>query len=162
MGFHPITGWFGINNFIGWVGFNFPLVFLVGCGMDIKVIRFRYGWEWIGFFTISRPTSGWAVWAGPPGLLFAGLKTCAQSTSHWDRGACILCDYCVEHLLGALFYSKLIGRCTSILFIYFTPGGRDAPRMGMHGSKKQAARLVNYRCIIFLVVTSDTIIASRT
>jgi hypothetical protein len=28
MGFHPITGWFGINNVIGWVGFNFPLVFL--------------------------------------------------------------------------------------------------------------------------------------
>jgi hypothetical protein len=56
MGFHPITGWFGINNIIGWVGFNFPLVFLVGCGMDIKVIRFEYGWEWIGFFAISRPT----------------------------------------------------------------------------------------------------------
>jgi hypothetical protein len=57
MGFHPITGWFGINNVIGWVGFNFPLVFLVGCGMDIKVIRFGYGWEWIGFFAISRPKS---------------------------------------------------------------------------------------------------------
>jgi hypothetical protein len=51
-----LTGWFGINNAIGWVGFNFPLVFLVGCGMDIKVIRFGYGWEWIGFFAISRPT----------------------------------------------------------------------------------------------------------
>jgi hypothetical protein len=24
--------------------------------MDIKVIRFGYGWEWIGFFAISRPT----------------------------------------------------------------------------------------------------------
>jgi hypothetical protein len=23
--------------------------------MDIKVIRFRYGWKWIGFFAISRP-----------------------------------------------------------------------------------------------------------
>jgi hypothetical protein len=23
--------------------------------MDIKVIRFGYGWEWIGFFAISRP-----------------------------------------------------------------------------------------------------------
>jgi hypothetical protein len=56
MGFHPITGWFGINNVIGWVGFNFPLVFLVGCGMNIKVIRFGYGWEWIGFFAISRPS----------------------------------------------------------------------------------------------------------
>jgi hypothetical protein len=55
MGFHPITGWFGINNVIGWVGFNFLLVFLVGCEMDIKVIRFGYGWEWIGFFAISRP-----------------------------------------------------------------------------------------------------------
>jgi hypothetical protein len=55
MGFHPITGWFGINNVIGWVGFNFLLVFLVGCGMDIKVIRFGYGWEWIGFFAISGP-----------------------------------------------------------------------------------------------------------
>lgn len=60
MDFHPITGWFGINNVIGWVGFNFPLVFLVGCGMDIKVIRFGYGWEWIGFFAISRPR-----WNGP-------------------------------------------------------------------------------------------------
>ena len=58
MGFHPITGWFGINNVIGWVGFNFLLVFLVGCGMDIKVIRFGYGWEWIGFFAISRPSYG--------------------------------------------------------------------------------------------------------
>jgi hypothetical protein len=57
MGFHPVTGWFGINNVIGRVGFNFPLVFLVGCGMDIKVIRFGYGWEWIGFFAISRPMS---------------------------------------------------------------------------------------------------------
>jgi hypothetical protein len=53
MGFHPITGWFGINNVIGWVEFNFLLVFLVGCGMNIKVIRFGYGWEWIGFF--ARP-----------------------------------------------------------------------------------------------------------
>ena len=44
------------DNVIGWVGFNFPLVFLVGCGMDIKVIRFGYEWEWIGFFAISRPT----------------------------------------------------------------------------------------------------------
>jgi hypothetical protein len=42
MGFHPIAGWFGINNVIGWVGFNFLLLFLVGCGMDIKVIRFGY------------------------------------------------------------------------------------------------------------------------
>jgi hypothetical protein len=57
MGFHPITGWFGINNVIGWVRFNFPLVFLVGCGMNIKVIRFRYRWEWIKFFAISRPIS---------------------------------------------------------------------------------------------------------
>jgi hypothetical protein len=56
MGFHPITGWFGINNAIRWVGFNFPLVFLVECGMDIKVIRFGYGWEWIEFFAISRPS----------------------------------------------------------------------------------------------------------
>jgi hypothetical protein len=60
MSFHPIMGWFGINNVIGWVGFNFPLVFLVGCEMDIKVIRFGYGWEWIGFFAISRPI-GWAT-----------------------------------------------------------------------------------------------------
>jgi hypothetical protein len=68
MGFHPITGWFGINNVIGWVGFNFPLVFLVGCGMDIKVIRFGYGWEWIGFFAISRPrcstlSQSWQTWS---------------------------------------------------------------------------------------------------
>jgi hypothetical protein len=44
-----------INIVIGWVGFNFLIVFLVGCGMDIKVIRFGYGWEWIGLFAISRP-----------------------------------------------------------------------------------------------------------
>jgi hypothetical protein len=24
--------------------------------MNIKVIRFGYGWEWIGCFAISRPT----------------------------------------------------------------------------------------------------------
>ena len=36
--------------------FNFLLIFLGGCGMDIKVIRFGYGWTWIGFFAISRPT----------------------------------------------------------------------------------------------------------
>jgi hypothetical protein len=37
------------------------LVFLVGCGMDIKVIRFGYKWEWIGFFAISRPTPPWPL-----------------------------------------------------------------------------------------------------
>jgi hypothetical protein len=30
--------------------------------MDIKVIRFGYGWEWIGFFAISRPTC--TSWCG--------------------------------------------------------------------------------------------------
>jgi hypothetical protein len=55
MGFHPITGWFGVNNVIGWVEFNFLLIFLGGCGMDIKVIRLGYGWEWVGCFAISRP-----------------------------------------------------------------------------------------------------------
>jgi hypothetical protein len=55
MGFHPITGWFGVNNIIRWVGFNFLLIFLGGCGMDIKVTRFRYEWAWVGFFAISRP-----------------------------------------------------------------------------------------------------------
>jgi hypothetical protein len=72
MGFHPITGWFGINNVIGWVGFNFPLVFLVGCGMDIKVIRFGYGWEWIVFFAISRPTHP-NTWAHE--VAFASIQT---------------------------------------------------------------------------------------
>jgi hypothetical protein len=48
-------GWFGVNNIIGWVGFNFFLIFWGGCGMDIKVIIFGYGWEWVGFFAISRP-----------------------------------------------------------------------------------------------------------
>jgi hypothetical protein len=24
--------------------------------MDIKVTRFRYGWEWVVFFAISRPS----------------------------------------------------------------------------------------------------------
>jgi hypothetical protein len=55
MGFYPITGWFGVNNIIGWVGFNLLLVVLGGCGMDIKVTRFGYGWVWVGFFAISRP-----------------------------------------------------------------------------------------------------------
>jgi hypothetical protein len=55
MGITDLTSWFGINNVIGWVEFNFLLVFLVGCGVDTKVIRFRYGWEWIGLFAISRP-----------------------------------------------------------------------------------------------------------
>jgi hypothetical protein len=55
MGFYPITSWFRINNIIGWVGFNFFLIFWGGCGMNIKVIIFRYEWEWIGFFAISRP-----------------------------------------------------------------------------------------------------------
>jgi hypothetical protein len=58
MGFHPITGWFGVNNIIGWVVFNFLLIFLDGCGMDIKVIRFGYGWTSVGFFAISRPNGG--------------------------------------------------------------------------------------------------------
>jgi hypothetical protein len=57
MDFHPIMGWFRVNNIIGCVGFNF-LIFLDGCGMDIKVIRFGYGWRWVGFFAISRPISG--------------------------------------------------------------------------------------------------------
>jgi hypothetical protein len=55
-GFHPITGWFGVNNIIGWVGFNLFLIFWGGCGMNIKVIILGYGWEWVGFFVISRPT----------------------------------------------------------------------------------------------------------
>jgi hypothetical protein len=45
MGFHSITGWFGVNNVIGWVEFNFLLIFLGGFGMDIKVTRFGYRWE---------------------------------------------------------------------------------------------------------------------
>jgi hypothetical protein len=53
MGFHPITGWFGINNVIGWVGFNFLLVFLVGCGMDIKVIRFGMGRSGLDFLPLA-------------------------------------------------------------------------------------------------------------
>jgi hypothetical protein len=43
MGFHPVMDWFGVNNVIGWVGFNFLLIFLVGCGMDVKVTRFGCG-----------------------------------------------------------------------------------------------------------------------
>jgi hypothetical protein len=53
MGFHPIKGWFVVNNIIGWIEFNSLLIFLDGCGMDIKVIRFGYGWTWVGFFAIS-------------------------------------------------------------------------------------------------------------
>jgi hypothetical protein len=58
MGFHPIMGWFVVNNVIGWVVFNFLLIILGGCGMDIKITRFRYGWGWVGFFAISRPKLG--------------------------------------------------------------------------------------------------------
>jgi hypothetical protein len=46
----------GVNNVIGWIEFNFLLIFLGGCGMDIKVIRFGYRWEWVECFAISRPT----------------------------------------------------------------------------------------------------------
>jgi hypothetical protein len=62
MGFHPITIMvFYITEttykiVIGWVEFNFLLIFLGGWGMDIKVTRFRYGWEWVVFFAISRPS----------------------------------------------------------------------------------------------------------
>jgi hypothetical protein len=57
--------------------------------MNIKVIRFGYGWEWIGFFAISRPNSVWAnparascgAWAvasarsaGPTRLFFYFIK----------------------------------------------------------------------------------------
>jgi hypothetical protein len=83
MGFHPITGWFGINNVIVWVGFNFPLVFLVGCGMDIKVIRFGYGWEWIGFFAISRPSH-------LPIYLFIQVKPPIQEKQRARERACVV------------------------------------------------------------------------
>jgi hypothetical protein len=56
MSFHPITRWIGVNNIIGWVGFNFHIIFWGGCRMDIKVIIFWYGWEWVRFFAISGPT----------------------------------------------------------------------------------------------------------
>jgi hypothetical protein len=52
MGFHPITGWFGVNNIIGWVVFNF-LIFLDECEMDIKVIRFGYGWRGLDFLPLA-------------------------------------------------------------------------------------------------------------
>jgi hypothetical protein len=82
-------GWFGINNVIGWVGFNFPLVFLVGCEMDIKVIRFGYGWEWIGFFAISRPSCRAATRATHTCMhdAFPGLDwTSAGVVACWANG----------------------------------------------------------------------------
>jgi hypothetical protein len=50
MSFHPVIEWFGVNNVIGWVGFNFLLIFLVGCGMDVKVTRFGCG---LGFLPLA-------------------------------------------------------------------------------------------------------------
>jgi hypothetical protein len=41
--------WFRVNNVIGWIGFNF-LMFLVGCGMDVKITKFGVGWMWVEFF----------------------------------------------------------------------------------------------------------------
>lgn len=120
---------------------------------------------------------------GPPFLLHRSLRSAVEPFGLGPPGFCLqgkkhVLSHHLTEIAGPVFYaitvlsiswehysitiSKLIGRCTSILFIYFTPGGRDAPRMGMHGSKKQAARLVNYRCIILFVVILDTIIASRT
>jgi hypothetical protein len=55
MGLHPIMDWFRINNIIGWFGFNLLLIFLGGCRMSIKVIRFGYRRTWVGIFAISRP-----------------------------------------------------------------------------------------------------------
>jgi hypothetical protein len=50
MGFHPVMDCFGINNIIGWVGFNFLLIFLCGCEMDVKVTRFGCG---LGFLPLG-------------------------------------------------------------------------------------------------------------
>jgi hypothetical protein len=47
MGFYLVMDWFGVTNVIGWVGFNFLLICLVGYEMDVKVTRF--GCE-LGFF----------------------------------------------------------------------------------------------------------------
>jgi hypothetical protein len=55
MGFHPITGWFGINNVIGRVLFNFLLISLGGCGMDIKLLDLGISGSRLNFFVISRP-----------------------------------------------------------------------------------------------------------
>jgi hypothetical protein len=41
-------------NRLGLISF---LYFFGGCEMDIKVTIFWYGWTWVGFFVISRPTS---------------------------------------------------------------------------------------------------------
>lgn len=46
--------WFGVNNVIVWVGFNFLLMFLGGCGWMSKLLDLGMGWMWVGFFSISR------------------------------------------------------------------------------------------------------------
>jgi hypothetical protein len=37
MGFHPVMNWFGVNNVLEWVEFNFLLIFLGGCGWMSKL-----------------------------------------------------------------------------------------------------------------------------
>jgi hypothetical protein len=49
--------WFGVNNVIGWVGFNFILMLLGGYGIDVKVIRYGCGLDvgW-GFLQLAGLT----------------------------------------------------------------------------------------------------------
>jgi hypothetical protein len=56
--FHPITGWFGVNNIIGWVVFNFLLIFLDGCGMT-KLLDLCMGERGLDFLPLAglQPTS---------------------------------------------------------------------------------------------------------
>jgi hypothetical protein len=58
--FHPITGWFGVNNIIGWVVFNFLLIFLDGCGMT-KLLDLCMGERGLDFLPLAglQPTSSW-------------------------------------------------------------------------------------------------------
>jgi hypothetical protein len=51
--------WFEVNNIIGWVEFNFFLMFLGGCRMDVKVTRFSCG---LNMGWIFLPLAGLHTW----------------------------------------------------------------------------------------------------
>jgi hypothetical protein len=70
--------------------FNFLLIFLDGCVMDIKVIIFEYMWVWVGFFDIS-PTCQWNTvqrqrTPGPAGPECVGVPCRLPSTSSRGHG----------------------------------------------------------------------------
>jgi hypothetical protein len=48
-----LTGWFRINNVIGWVGFNFFLYFWVGVGWISKLLDLGMGGSGLDFLPLA-------------------------------------------------------------------------------------------------------------